>query len=315
MAVAQRDGADPARRAAALCAALALALGVGLAMALAGAAGPAPSVWLRGAALGASVLLVGLGSIEALGIEPSPRLIGAVALLWFVAGVGAVWLETADRAGSSPLRVSVDEFSGAWSQRPGDLIAVACAAAVALWALGYMTDRVDVPAVVVAGVAGVGVVATAIAGHASSHQVGPILVGAHAAAAAWWCGTLAALTVTVRGRAGWAQALPRFSSIALWAVVALVASGVVAAVINLEVFGAQGFSILWDSGYGRILLAKTVALTALVGLAGAHRRQWVPQARAHRTPEAASVRNAAVEVVVMAVALGLAAGLAGTAPA
>lgn len=315
MAVARPDGADPARRTAALCAAVALALGVGLAMALAGVAGPASSVWLRAVALGASVLLVGLGSIEALGVEPSLRVVGASAVLWLVAGVGGVWLETAERAGSSPLRVSVDEFTGTWSQRPGDLIGVVCAAAVAVWALGRLTDRMDVPAGVVAGVAGVGVVATAVAGHASSHQIGPVLVGVHAAAAAWWCGTLVALAVTVRGRAGWAAALPRFSTVALPVVMLLTASGVAAAVVNLEVFGAHGFSVLWGSGYGRILVAKTAALTALVSLASAHRRRWVPQARAHRTAKAASVRNATVEIVMMAVALGLAAGLAGTAPA
>ncbi|MFT4201289.1 CopD family protein, partial [Gordonia sp. (in: high G+C Gram-positive bacteria)] len=131
---------------------------------------------------------------------------------------------------------------------------------------------------------------------------------------AWWCGTLAALAVTVRGRGGWAAALPRFSALALWAVVALAVTGVLAGALNLDVFGGRGIAVLWGSGYGRVVVAKTVALVALIAVAAVHRRRWVPQAQRHGGSAGDAVRRAAVEVVVMAVALGLAAGLAGTAP-
>ncbi|WP_290707675.1 MULTISPECIES: CopD family protein [Gordonia] len=312
--MAKRAEADPARWVAGLGTLVALAVGAGLALALAGAAGPPPSVWLRAVALGASVLLVGLGSIERLGVAPSARVIGVSAVVWFIAAVGIVWLGTAERAGVSPARVTVTEFAGAWSAHPGELIGVGCALAVVLWALGRLTARIDMPPTVVAGAAGVGLTAVAVGGHAGVTALGPVVVGAHTIAAAWWCGTLAALAVTVRGRAGWASALPRFSATALWAVVLLVVSGVVAAVVNVDAFGGPGLSVWWTSGYGRVVSAKALALLGLAGLAAAHRRRWVPRARAHRVDAGDSLRHAAVEVAVMAVALGLAAGLAGTAP-
>jgi len=146
------------------------------------------------------------------------------------------------------------------------------------------------------------------------HALGPIVVGAHALAAAWWCGALAALAATVRGRAGWATALPRYSGLALWAVVVLAVTGVVAAVVNLGVVDGAGMPVLWATGYGRVVLAKAAALVALIGLAAVHRRRWVPRAQGHRAQADESLRRAAVEVAVMAVALGLAAGLAATAP-
>ena len=70
------------------------------------------------------------------------------------------------------------------------------------------------------------------------------------------------------------------------------------------------------SGYGRILVARNSGVDG-VGEPGIGSPSTVGAAvRAHRTAEAASVRNATVEIVMMAVALGLAgAGLVGTAPA
>ena len=86
-------------------------------------------------------------------------------------------------------------------------------------------------------------------------------------------------------------------------------TGVVAALTEID-----GPSALFTTGYGRILVAKVVMLAALVGVAIWHRRRWVPAAERHRATEAVSIRNAAVELVLMAVVLGLAAGLSATAP-
>ncbi len=312
--MAQPAATDGARRAAVAGAVAALLGGVGLAIVLAGAAGPAPSVWARVIGLGAAVLLVGLGSLDALGVEPSARVIGAAATVWLLAIVVGVWWWAAERAGVSPPQVSVADFLDAWSGRPAELVAAAGALAAAGWAAGRVTGRFGAPSALVAGAAGVGVVAQAVAGHASMTALGPVLVGAHALAAAWWCGALAALALTVRGRSGWAAALPRFSALALWAVVVLATTGVVVAVGALDVVGGQGVSVLWSSGYGRVVVAKAVLLVALVALALRHRRRWLPRAAAHRAAERDSLRYAATEVVVMAIALGLAAGLAGAAP-
>ncbi|MFT3899136.1 MAG: CopD family protein [Gordonia sp. (in: high G+C Gram-positive bacteria)] len=312
--MAQRDAADRLRRLAGPIVVAAFLAGVGLVVALTGAAGPAPSVWARALALGAAVLLVGLGSLAPLGADASVRLIGASAAVWLAGEVVAVWLSVADQSGRAAAAVPVDDFLAAWSARPGALIAVACASGVAVWAAATLVGRVDGAPVVVAGLAGLGLVAGAVGGHAGAHALAPIVVGVHAVAAAWWCGTLMALGLSVRGRAGWARALPRFSDWALWAVAALAVSGVVAAAITLDVFGAAGVSVLWSSGYGRVVVAKALALIGLIALAAWHRRRWVPVVERHRGSAEDSVKRAAVEVVLMAVALGLAAGLAGTAP-
>ncbi|NNG96439.1 CopD family protein [Gordonia araii] len=314
--MAGRDAASGSRRSAALLALglVAVVIGVGLAVALAGTAGPTASAWAHGVALAASVFLLGLGSLTLLGVDPSSRTVGVTASVWLVAEVAAMWLTTADRLGASPSQVSVGDYLRAWSAQPADLIAVLCAAACALWAIGRLAGWHDIAATVVAGLAGIGLVAVAVSGHASTDALGPVVVGVHAAAAAWWCGTLAAMAVSIRGRAGWAGALPRYSGLALWAVAALTVSGVVAALVRLDVLGAQGISAVWSSGYGRVVVAKALALALLIGIAALHRRRWVPRAGSHRMSHVDSVKHASAEIAVMAVALGLAAGLAGTAP-
>jgi putative copper resistance protein D len=70
---------------------------------------------------------------------------------------------------------------------------------------------------------------------------------------------------------------------------------------------------LVDTGYGRIVLAKTAALLALGALGWWWRRTWVPAAGAHRMQAEDSLRRAVLEALAMAVAFGLAAALATTA--
>ena len=74
-----------------------------------------------------------------------------------------------------------------------------------------------------------------------------------------------------------------------------------------------GFGALIDSGYGRIVLAKTVALILLVLLARKLRAGWLVAATAHRTRAEASTVHAALHVCLLAAAFGLAAALATTA--
>ena len=136
-----------------------------------------------------------------------------------------------------------------------------------------------------------------------------MLIAVHVLAASWWCGSLAALALTVRGRKGWATVLPVFSRYAQWLVLALIVSGVVAALLELD-----SISEVWSTGYGRILLAKSVGMVALLAVAADQRRRWLPAANNHRSSEQASLRRAIVEVLLMAVVIGLAAGLGTTAP-
>ena len=105
------------------------------------------------------------------------------------------------------------------------------------------------PAVVVAGLAAVGLAARTLVGHLSE-----------SASAAWrsrctrwprrvWCGALAALVLTVEHRGQWARVLPRFSQMSLLCVVALLAGGVIGAAGR----GRTRRSQLCATGYGRVL--------------------------------------------------------------
>ncbi len=230
-----------------------------------------------------------------------------VAAVWFVAELLRLVVETAEAAALGLPRLGVHTvLDFALHTAPGRsaLFSVVAAGLVGLVAVAPRTAATNVA---VAGVAAAGVAARPLTGHLSESPVGGLAVAVHTLAAALWCGTLAALVLTVRHRGQWARVLPRFSQLSLGCVAALLAGGVVGAVITL---GSP--SQLVTTGYGRLLTAKIVLTVALVLLAYRNRTMWVPAARAHRATAVVSRSRALFEVAIMAVALTLAAALAVT---
>lgn len=288
---------------------LALLAGVGLCWVLATPAGPEAVAVPAAVALGAAVLLVGAGALPLIGPAPSPRLIGVAGGVWLAAALVAAWIRTAERAGVAPLSVTVGQFVDSVGSGAGETISVIAAVLVVVFAVVALSGRATVPVVTVAILAGIGILATSIAGHPGQHTWGPVLIGAHALAAAWWCGTLAAMVLTVRGRRGWIEVLPAFSACALWAVAVIAVTGVVAGLVEIG-----GLGDVISTGYGRVLLAKVVGLGALVVLGARHRRRWLPRVLRHQASERRSLRIGVGELVLMALVLGLAVGLSSTAP-
>lgn len=260
-------------------------------------------------ALGVSVVLLGLGALPTVDAEPSTRVIGLLAGVWVLATLVGAWVRTADRAGTEVLDVTAGDFGDVLFSGAPEMVALVAGLLVLVWVVLDLLTGVEIPVLVVGALAAIGVLATSIAGHAGNDSWGPLLIGAHALAAAWWCGLLAAMLISVRGRSGWARSLPVFSGRAPWAVGVLTVTGLISGLVEID-----GPANLVSSGYGRILLAKAVVLVILVGLAAWHRRRWLPAVQRHRSSETASVRAAVVELAIMAVALGLAAGLSATAP-
>ncbi|AFR47681.1 copper resistance D family protein [Gordonia sp. KTR9] len=260
-------------------------------------------------ALGVSVVLLGLGALPTVDAEPSTRVIGLLAGVWVLAVLVSAWIRTADRAGTEVLEVTAGDFGDVLFSGAPEMVALIVALLIVVWVVLDLLTGIEIPVLVVGALAAIGVLATSIAGHAGNDSWGPFLIGAHALAAAWWCGVLAAMLITVRGRSGWARSLPVFSGRAPWAVGLLTVTGVVSGLVEIG-----GPADLVSSGYGRILLAKAAVLAILVGLADWHRRRWLPAVQRHRSSETASVRAAVVELAIMAVALGLAAGLSATPP-
>ena len=89
----------------------------------------------------------------------------------------------------------------------------------------------------------------------------------HVTVAAAWTGGLVALLVMLRGASSRRSLVRRFAAVALVAVVAVVASGLVSAWLQLRTVTA-----LWRTGYGRLLTAKVLAVAAMIGLGWANRR-------------------------------------------
>lgn len=125
-----------------------------------------------------------------------------------------------------------------------------------------------------AAMGGVGL-ALALSGHASAaapQWLSRSAVLLHAIGVAYWIGALIPLLVTIRQAP--VQALPtvrRFSAGALVAVAILTLAGLVLAVIQVK-----ASTNLTSTAYGRVLIAKTLIVAALIGVAILNRLWLTP---------------------------------------
>ncbi|MCQ9343252.1 bifunctional copper resistance protein CopD/cytochrome c oxidase assembly protein [Corynebacterium kozikiae] len=122
-----------------------------------------------------------------------------------------------------------------------------------------------------------------------------------------WVGGLVGLIAHAR-RLGpqLGTAVRRYSALALWAVVVMSISGVINAAIRVRL------GDLFTSDYGRMIVLKAVLVLVLAALGFAHRRVTLP--RLDAGDWAAFVRVGTVEVLVMAVIVGVSVSLGRTPP-
>jgi putative copper export protein len=158
------------------------------------------------------------------------------------------------------------------------------------------------PAWLTLGFALVGLAGPAATGHAAgSGDLLPVVaILLHAPAAALWVGGLAAILVVAGRRDVLLAALPRFSRLAGVCIAVLAVTGVVGATARISAVPEL------VSAYGALLAAKAACLLVAGLLGGLTRRRL----RAGRTPV---LVWAGVEVLVLAVAVGLAGTLSQTA--
>jgi putative copper resistance protein D len=151
-----------------------------------------------------------------------------------------------------------------------------------------------------------------LTGHSSaggSHDLATNSLLIHLVAASLWAGGLLALLAhALRGGDHLALAARRFSMIAVWCWVAMALSGLVNVLVRVVP------SDLLTTTYGRLVLAKVVALCALGVLGWRQRRAGVVALQ--RDPEKRSVliRLALVEAALFGVTFGIAVGLGRTPP-
>lgn len=105
----------------------------------------------------------------------------------------------------------------------------------------------------------VAVIAPIFASHSASSGSHSLAIGSlivHVVALTFWVGGL--IAITVLSAADRAIALPRFSSLSLWAVIAVVASG------GANAWARLNFQSAWSSNYARLVILKIVLTSVLI---------------------------------------------------
>ncbi|WUD69877.1 CopD family protein [Nocardia sp. NBC_00508] len=239
------------------------------------------------------------------------RLLAVLAGVWAIAEFAVLVFEAADVVGVPVADLGAAEFGTYLVDVSGGQVGIAILIGVGAVAggsaLAFRRPR-SASTDLVLVFAAVALALRPITGHMSQQAFGSVLAAVHALAAAAWFGVLIALALVVRTRGEWAVVLPRYSAVALPLVVTVGMTGLLNGLVRVG-----GIGPFVTTGYGRILLAKTVVLLGLLALGWWWRRSWVPRAADHRMGAEASLRRAVAEVVVMALAFGLAAALAVTA--
>lgn len=265
-------------------------------------------------------VMANCAAVLALGLATAPWLVGEplrsemrtratsafrlVCGVWVSAELTRCAVSAAEAAGVGLAQLSVNDLLRYTTQTAsGRAVLVALCAAAACLALALSATWPVAAAVV----ATVGMASRALAGHAAVNTFGVLAVALHAVAAALWCGVLVAMLVTVRGRTGWARALPGFSRLAACCVAVLLTSGFVAAAEALDSPQA-----LYATGYGRLLIAKLVLAVVLVAVGWRNRVFWVPAAKRGSISARRSRRRASAEGGLLALAVGAGAVLAVT---
>ncbi|MGY1773248.1 CopD family protein [Blastococcus sp. SYSU D00813] len=280
---------------------------------------PAVTLAVRVAAVGtvgtllfAAVLLPGAVLPDA--SRRALRAASGWAVAWAAAVVVQALLTVAAFLGVPPADLTAGSVRAFLLHLPaGDAAVGAVVAAVAV-AIGARRAAGSGSAVLLLGVAAAGVVLPAVlTGHAATeddHVLAVSNLAVHVVAAAVWVGGLLAVLLHGRGAGVLPRVAARFSAVALAAAAAVGASGLLAAWLVLD-DGAGLLSGL-GSGYGLLLVGKTLALVALLALGRHHRRRALPALAAGRP--GAFRRFAAAETGLMLATVALAVALSASPP-
>ena len=151
-----------------------------------------------------------------------------------------------------------------------------------------------------------------LTGHSAtggSHDLATNSLLIHLIAAGLWAGGLLALLAhALRGAEHADLAARRFSAVALWCFVAMGGSGVLNAWVRLAP------SELLTTPYGRLVMAKFVALCALGVIGACQRRYGVAALRDDPNRRGALIRLGLTEAVIFGLTVGVAVGLGRTPP-
>ncbi len=242
----------------------------------------------------------------------SIRAASIAATVWAASGLALIPLILSDTLGR-PIdeSLSADWVISGISLLDGVRAALIAAIAAALIAVIARVVLHPGWAAALLALALIAVLAQANTGHSTQsgdHDVAVDTMVFHLIGITVWIGGLVALVGLTRQKVPHLTVIAqRYSTIALWAFVAVAVSGFGNAWIRITYLPD-----LWRTDYGRLVLLKAALLIAL-GVAGyLHRRRTLPAVATsgNRRP---LIRLAVVEVAIMAATLGVAAALSNTA--
>jgi putative copper export protein len=267
-----------------------------------------------GTLLFAAVLLPGRAGRLAPAARRAVRAASVWALLWALATALGAFLTVCRLVGRSPSAVpwsAVRVFT--LDTGAGHAVLIVLALTVVVAAAARRCAGVLGAAVLLVGALAALVVPAVLTGHSSAaedHLFAVTTLAVHVVAASLWIGGLGALLLHGRGDEQLPTAVGRFSRLALLCLVATGLSGLVAASVVLGGPGAVLDAL--GTGYGWLLLGKTLGLVVLAVLGWQHRRRTVPQLQAGRA--GAFRRFGVVEVFVMLATVALAVALGSSPP-
>ena len=149
-----------------------------------------------------------------------------------------------------------------------------------------------------------GLVAPVFQSHAASSGSHSLVIGSlviHVIGLSLWVGGI--LAIAMLSDSDRAIAVPRFSQLALWAAIAVVVSGTINAWTRLN------FESAWNSSYAYIVIAKSLATIALVGLGCLHRKNLEGKQSINW---AGFAKLLTVEAIIMVVTVAMGAWLSNT---
>ncbi|WP_051684389.1 CopD family protein [Blastococcus sp. URHD0036] len=236
------------------------------------------------------------------------------ALAWAATTVVQALLTVSELVGVPPTALTAESVRTFLTHLPAGDAAVGTLAAATAVAVAAGRCAGSGGARLLLLIAGAGVVLPAVlTGHsaaAEDHLLTTTTLAVHVVAASVWVGGLLAVLVHGRGRDDLSRAAGRFSVVALGCAAAVGVSGLLAAWLVLS--DGPGIGAGLGSGYGLLLIGKTVALGALLAFGRQHRRRTLPDLGEGRP--GAFRRFAAVEVGVMLATVALAVALAASPP-
>lgn len=265
--------------------------------------------WLLGAAVLAPPQ--DNGNVDASGYR-CLRAASLSAMVWAAAGIALIPLTIADALGR-PLEESIDSQTvttalGVLAAARAALIAAIIAIIIAIAARSVIRIGWVFFLLALSVFALIPIALGGHAGQAIDHDFAVDGMIYHLIGAALWVGGLVALIGLAKQRVRRIDVVARrYSTLALIAITAVAISGVINARIRVP-----GPSEMFSTPYGRMVGAK-IALIVILGVVGyLHRRRTIPKIR----PQGSAgplIRLASVEVVIMAVTVGVAATLSRTA--